>query len=318
MDKFERQKKKLNKKGYPEIYKNLTQKIFDLTNKDLFEFPIENQYGKDLYNSIEFYDVKYKSSYEGDNSVVDFKVKECPDWKFRVCWEPKTNENKKDKRLFVEGKFFCCYEPLEDKFNYYNSNIKCKLGGCQVEKGNLKDWAIYPDDVRGIIEFIIKEPYLAFCREYCGWDYNKQYHDRRSAQNKFKKWKAYHELSEQVRAENDQKYLDYIKENILPIYGENTIIVDRGENWSPRYEMICKSSEFTPEPGIKPGCYSVMSEQKEVATHLYNFAESLTKQADDQDVVWYWSLVIEPDVMIIADKKWDKYLKWIEEEKNAD
>lgn len=82
--------------------------------------------------------------------------------------------------------------------------------------------------------------------------------------------------------------------------------------------MICKSSEFTPEPGIKPGCYSVMPEQKEIVTHLYNFAESLTRQADNQGVVWYWSLVIEPDVMIIADKKWDKYLKWIEEEKNAD
>lgn len=318
MDKFERQKKKLNKKGYPGIYKTLAQELFDLINRDLFEFPIENQYGKDICSSIEFYDIKYKDSYDGDNSIVDFKVKECPDWKFRVCWEPKVGEDKKDKRLLVEGKFFCCYELLEDKFNYYNSNMKCKLDCHQAKKGNLKDWIIYSSDARAIIEFIIKEPYLAFCREYCRWDYNKQYHDRRSAQNKFEKWKAYYKLSREIREKCTSNYLEYIKSSILPIYGKNAIIVDKGEAWSPRYEIACKSSKFTPEPGIEPGCYSFDTEYRTRFDNLEQFEKFLIEEADKDGIIWYPTSVIQPDIMIIADKKWDKYLKWIEEEKNAD
>ena len=319
MDYYDKQVKKINKQGHARIYEFLTNKLFEDALTEFREFPIRNQYDKSILSFANFTDIKFTDSIEGSNSVVDFYVKECPDWKFRIQWYHRQEPIDKRDVYRIKGEVFCCYKPILDKFNYYNSNTKCEVFGYVTPKefNNTEYWYLSGAyKLKQMIEFIVKEPYLAFCRDYKGWDYNRAFHSRESAKKVFESWKAHYELSNKVKAECDKEYLGYVKENILPICGKNTIIVDKGDNWSPRYEMICKSSEFTPEPKIKPGCYSVLADQEEAEIHLNNFADFLSKLAENQGVVWYPYSVIDHSVMIIADKKWDKYLKWIEDEKN--
>ena len=320
MNYFDKQVKKINKQGHARIYEFLTFRLFKDVLTEFAEFPTLNQYDKPILSFVNFTGIRFTDSIEGDHSVIDFYVKECPDWKFRIQWYHRQESIDRSDNYRIKGEVFCCYKPILDKFNYYNSNIKCEVLGHGMSKefNNTDYWYLSGSyDLKQMIEFIVKEPYLAFCRDYKGWDYNRAFHSRESAKKAFESWKAYYELSNKVKAECDKEYLDYVKENILPIYGKNTIIVDRGDNWSPRYEMICKSSEFTPEPKIKPGCYSIMTEQKEAAIRLNDFADFLSELAENQGITWYPSSVIASSVMIIADKEWNEYLKWTEKEKNA-
>ena len=47
------------------------------------------------------------------------------------------------------------------------------------ENGEYTDCSVFAAEE--MLEFIHNEPDLAFCRAYCGWDYNREYHTREEA-----------------------------------------------------------------------------------------------------------------------------------------
>lgn len=153
-DMYENNVKKNNKKGFADTFKK-GMKIFEKLIKQDLEV-------------VTFKNVKYLDGYfifgMGDNSVVHFNLKETPGWKYGIWWNiPKKYYDKKSKKYilpdYIEGTFFAQYEQNIDKFKPSASSI------CE-------EFTIVPNDkfhsnclysISEQINYIIKEPYLAFC-----------------------------------------------------------------------------------------------------------------------------------------------------------
>lgn len=144
---------------------------------ELFFHTISNEYG---YHAE---DIEYLSEYfmvgTGTNSIVHFHIKECPGWLFGIWWTVPTEKD--DAETEFDGEFFTQYEESIDKFKPYASIYSAELFI------NLKDKNGYLFNVKRIMDFIHKEPALAFCRDRYALDYNYEYYTREKAQEIFDK-----------------------------------------------------------------------------------------------------------------------------------
>lgn len=163
-----------NKKGFVDIFKYMCK----------FEDVIRE------FMKVTFKNVQYLDGYfifgTGIN-VIHFNLEETPNWKYGVWWNmPKKYYDKETKKYvlpeYIEGHFFAKYEENIIKFEPRTSTIKC-------------DFTIAPNEEQSHlysvirnIDFIIKEPYLAFCRDYCLKDYNLEYLSRNKAKKIYKEW----------------------------------------------------------------------------------------------------------------------------------
>lgn len=233
----------------------------------------------------------------GDNSVLHFHLDNCPGWKFSIWWNEPKKEKRNGKSVFpdyVRGTFFAQYEEIIDKFKPSASNIVTDFA-VNIENQDLLNYFDYK--VEDIIKFISKEPALAFCRDYKFWDYSIEYHSREEAEEEFEKYKIYHEKEIRIKKECDEKILNYVRENILPLFNDSEI-VDHGECWFPRYEVYAKfetNTDLFPETG----CYSWFSDDEDERKAQEKFREyraSLEKYAEDNDVCWWCRIHEELEV----------------------
>lgn len=149
----------------------------------------------------------------------------------------------------IEGTFFAQYEETINKFKPSASEIVAAITAMHKDE--------YPHcecfDVMKILSFIRKEPALAFCRDVYGWDYNLQYHTREEAQERFEKHKKQAELKAKFTQEFDDRVMAFVREKVVPCFN-GAEIEDRGEDWSPRYDMVAPfSKNKKTAPG--PSCY---------------------------------------------------------------
>lgn len=133
---------------------------------------ISDEYG------YHFEDIEYLSEYfmvgTGTNSIVHFHIKECPGWLFGIWWTVPVEKDDAEVEFF--GEFFTQYEESIDKFKPYASIY------CAELFINLEDENGYLFNAKRIIDFIHKEPALAFCRDRYALDYNYEYYTREQAQ----------------------------------------------------------------------------------------------------------------------------------------
>ena len=222
-----------DQKGYAEIYKAITEQILYHSIPEAF-IEIEGE-GTFTVTDLEYLDGYFLFG-KGTNSVVEFKIKENPEWLFGIWYSIKEDELYQGLPL-IKVQMFAQYEEEIDKFKP-SASVFCD-SFCTNGKLEDLDAGICWDFARQII-FIIKEPALAYCRDVFYWDYNLEYHTREEAEEVQRNDKAHKLLTEQYQHNADQAIEHYVlssfsyKPNEMP----NGCIFKRDENWSPRYDIF--------------------------------------------------------------------------------
>jgi hypothetical protein len=237
-------------------------------------------------------DVEYTDGYfvfgRGTNSVVHFHIDECPEWKFGIWW----NVPEEPEKTTFKGEFFCQYESTIDKFKPSRSvmreAITINLSGIGDDVWNA---------VR-MVDFIANEPYLAFCRDLCYWNYNYEYHTREEAKAVYDEFVRRKAIEQRLTGMLDEKVIEFMKDKVMPRFNGAEIIYH--ENCSPSYEMVApldKNADFANEPGW----YDLFSEGDELGAEYDALLEECEKAADAEEI--FWSRPIHKSVYIYEDKK---------------
>lgn len=269
--------KKADAAGLSEVYKQATEIVFEGL-KERVPF------------GLNIIDVKYLDGYfifgHGTNSVVHFHIEETPGWKYGIWWEPIEDEDtEKPYTDRVHCSIFAQYEEEIDKFKP-SASMVCEEFIIDFKYPAVNRLWAFADD----IEFIHKEPYLAFYREMHYTDFNKEHVSRTKAKAYFERHYKQKRLEEDTKALNDKEMLKTIYEILKEDIDEGTcFVVDRGDSWSPRYEIIVKNTF-----GIEDGCYRLWEFFEEPNTtklkRLWdNTIAECKKRADKAKCCWWWS-----------------------------
>lgn len=210
-------------------------------------------------DSLNFHvvDLNYSDSYfvfgKGTNSVVSFHIKETPDWLYGIWWEaggidyshPRKSKKEflkklEEKQGCITGKFFCQYEPEIDKFKPSRSYF-CESLNLEIFE-TPSEWDYR--EAKEIIEFIHKEPCLAWMRDYQGVDFNREYHSREEAEEEFHKYLAKKQIRIQAKKDLLLEWLQFLNRGFAD-QPDRIRVLDRGECWSPRFEFFFIWDDFS-------------------------------------------------------------------------
>ena len=275
-DMYNAQVEEHDKAGYAQRLKEATEVFFKDVNA-MFNFFDENP--------VHFTDVEYLDGYFvfsfGTNTVIHFHIEECPGWIFAIWWDiPDSGEELANT---IKGKFFTQYEETVDKFKPSRSEICCDIS---VEfSGADKSCECY--EARKAINFIRNEPALAFCRDYCGWDYNAEYHTREEAEQKLNKYKVFAKNKSKYTAICNDKVLTFVREKVLPQF--NDAEMRRDEGWSPEYH-IAAPYESNKDICDEPGMYDFFDDDEEgkaLAAEFASIKEECDAIADKYGFMWF-------------------------------
>ena len=240
--------------------------------------------------------VVYLSTYfifdRGTNSIIHFNIKEIPGFKFGIWWNTEfDNQNDKD----LKGYLFCQYEDNIDKFKPSASEICEEITVCFDNGLNnpIASLNIY------FFKFIKENPELAWYRDNFWTNLNYEYVDKNEALKEFEKYKKHKLLEKKLIPELDAKYLKMMKDYADRLIEEYEII-DRGDNWSPRYELL------TWDEKTRPGVYTFINESKEEHQQYQQMIGRLTNRAMKNDILWLWPM---DNIMTITTKEKYDHLK---------
>lgn len=265
-----------DKAGYADRLKEATELFFKYVN-ELFEMFNEDPVH---FTSIEYLDGYFVLGF-GTNTVIHFHVDECPGWKFGIWWD--IPNDREDFAGTIHGQFFTQYEETIDKFKPSRSAI-CHDVLVRLAEDN-KSCDCY--QAHDVIKFIHTEPALAFCRDYCGWNYNAEYHTREDAERQFDEYKKFAANKAKYTAICDDKVLSFVRDKVLPQFRDAKICVDEG--WSPRYHVVAPY-ESNKDLVDKPGTYSLFSNGKKgraLSAQLLSIVKECDAVADKFGFVWF-------------------------------
>ena len=288
----EEQKEVHDEKGFSEYFKLATDKLFETftnpTNKDIPMLHFED---------IEYGDGYFIFSY-GTNSVIQFRIAECPGWLFGIWWEGKNI----DKNIIIEGQLFAQYEETIDKFkpsySEYVENIVY-----DIESKELDWFSIYR--AKDIFTFIRDYPTLAFYRDYTGTDFNYHYVSLAKANRRFNKYKEHKELKSIAQKEFETEVLNLYRTELNNL--KNFEIVYQGENWSPSYDIVVPLNDnqnFFEENGSYH-----LSEL--FGKKRYKKLQKNLKQLEKKYKKFYFSTcsIIHDFIEVLDEEQWLKYKK---------
>ena len=291
--------KKADSIGLAEVYKQVTEAVFN-SLKERLEF------------DITITDVEYLDGYfifgHGTNSVVYFHINETPGWKYGIWWSPIAKSEDEDDEAHneyhtdrVHCSIFTQYEEEIDKFKP-SASMVCEEFTIDFKYPAANRLWAFADD----IEFIHKEPYLAFYREMHYTDFNKEYVSRAKAKAYFERHYKQKRLEEETKDLNDKEMLKAIYEMLKDELNEGTCFVqDRGDCCSPRYEIIIKNTWDTED-----GCYRLFDLYEEAgATEMKQLwdstIESCKKRAKKAKCHWYWHSCCSDCVALVSADAYD-------------
>lgn len=244
LDIYNKQSPKDERKGWGNFFKEATEKLFEAMNEtltDMEECPFT------------FEDVQYVSGYFifefGDNKVVHFHVKEIPGWLFGIWWgEPKLEyDQNKEPQIKVSYEMFAQYEKNIDKFKPVASNI------CITDNITFNgEWDLSISLIEKMI-FMHNEPELAFCEDWCGWNYEYKYHTRAEAKKEFEAYLKHQNLEDTLLPQLDKNVYDVVAENLEELISKGQAIIDEIEDCTPKYDILLDSKLFG--ENIETGCY---------------------------------------------------------------
>lgn len=310
-DFYEESIKKSNDAGLAEVYKQATDIVFnaliaELKNYRNFDITIE--------------DIEYLDGYfifgRGTNSVVHFHIKETPSWKYGIWWSPiarkdSTEENPTYEVDRLHCNIFTQYEEEIDKFKPSASMIATEFD-VYLDGGISTDFAWnFAQDIK----FIHDEPHLAFYREIHYSDFNKEYVSRAKAKSYFERYFKQKKLKEETTTLNNRELLKTIYTILKEEFdSDNCFIHDRGNYWSPRYEIIMKN----PWEDVEDGCYGIFDLMEEAyATETRKLWDKTIQDCEKRikkiGSYWYSSSCCHDSLVILTEDKFNK--AFIESEK---
>ena len=204
------------------------------------------------------------SNYSKDYFYIRFRIEQRPEWMFGVECVKKSVENTYIDFTF---RFWGQYWDVVDKFRYSRAKYRDESTLRIFTEEDTEFYYEEAIDIVGvyticrIIDFMIKEPEMAFCRDYYGWDYNLELHTKRSAVTQYNKWRKEFIAKNSAKEICRVKLLHFIKDEVMPFYPEDAFIVDKGDNVRPRYDICVYDEKCT---GTSFGIYLLKKEEKEV------------------------------------------------------
>ena len=199
-----------------------------------------------------------------DYFYIRFRIEQNPEWMFGVECMKKSVEK---TYIDFNFRFWGQYWDVVDKFKYswakYRDESILRIFTEENTEFNCEEiisiGGIY--DICKIIDFIIKEPEMAFCRDYYGWDYNLELHTKRSAINQYNKWRKEFIAKNSAKEICRVKLLHFMKDEVMPFYPEDAYIVDKGDNVRPRYDICVYDEKCL---GLNWGIDLLKKEEKEI------------------------------------------------------
>jgi len=294
---MEEQKEEQDKKGYSEIYKKGTEILFKEIQNNLIEYQSSfKSYGLE---KITYEDVSYGDGYFifsfGTNSVVTFKIKECPGWLFGLWWSE--DESVKDEKKRISGEFFTQYEEEIDKFKPSASSY-CENVFYVEGENKISTWSYH---ITQMIAYIHKYPELAFYREQHYLNYNYEYVDLRKAKRYFENYKKTKEETESKRQLFVEEILNYWKEKLSTKGIKGYEVIDRGSSWSPRYKIIAPLKENL-DLFEESGSYNICETEKEYKSAVKDIRRIENKY---KKYYFYATSVVHEDIYVCDEKEGD-------------
>lgn len=257
-----------DKKGFADLYKAAAEQFFAQHEKAGFH-PTN---------------IEYRSGYYifgfGTNSVVHYTLEECPGWLFGVWFSiPDKDHN------YVSAEWFGQFEETIDKFKPSASVIAKNIrfyGNKECDTS--LDW-----EVEQQLNFIHNEPDLAFCRDYCLWDYNAEYHTREEAHDEFLKWRNRVAMEEQGEKEYLRKTVEVLVKHIPEKFADACAVLDSGGCISPRYTFGFYDPNFKFEDEENPDRESAVYDWKDVFAELFGLSqEELSAMEQEFEAIDKW------------------------------
>jgi len=308
-----------NKKGFSEIFKHETERFFE----------IANDYLQDNYKlSFTPTDVQYLDGYflfgHGSNSVIQFHVKEAPGWLFGIWWSAEeaaesTKEHPTYLKTNINCEFFAQYEENIDKFKPSASTFVDKIY-----------WSLHEDHsnvwfkgyhISHVVLLILQHPELAFYRDFNSTDLNVEYVSEEKAKSFYTEWRLKENAIQLMKQENEKAMLDCLKYIYGPVLEKgDAFINDRGEGWSPRYELILRNVwKDEGQADSQDGCFDLFDwgaegwDDKEQDEALWD--KTIAKcEARAKALDTYWYSPVSTSLVIVSGEKYWKYKKEAEEQ----
>lgn len=212
----------------------LDKELFDRERNELCTLFIMRRIQKALAANglqIDFYDLEFFDGYfifyRGSSKVAQFKIKQAPGWLFGIWWDNNISEG------YNNGELFAQYEENIDKFKPSRSAFCVSCIGTTKRIPNEEE-TNYSD----MVKFIIKEPYLAFYRDYSGVDYNLCYVSKNEAKKAYIKWK-----NEAAQEKKNTDKLNYKVYSLLRRHIKDFKLKDNGEYCYPRYTVYLPNTK---------------------------------------------------------------------------
>lgn len=199
-----------------------------------------------------------------DYFYIRFRIEQNPEWMFGVECMKKSVEK---TYIDFNFRFWGQYWDVVDKFRYSRAKYRDESTLRIFTEEDTEFTYEEAIDIGGvyyickIIDFIIKEPEMAFCRDYFGWDYNLELHTKRSAMNQYNKWRKEFMAENSAKEICRVKLLYFIKNEVMPFYPEGAYIVDKGDNVRPRYDICVYDEKCV---GLNWGIDLLKKEEKEI------------------------------------------------------
>jgi hypothetical protein len=295
--------KKADSIGLSEVYKQATEVIFEGL-KERLPFDIN-------ITGVEYLDGYFIFGH-GTNSVVHFHIEETPGWKYGLWWSPVPKSEDEDDEANQEyytdrlrGELFAQYEEEIDKFKPSASMVSETFTLYLPAPASNLTWGFAED-----IKFIHDEPYLAFYREMHYTDFNREYVSRAKAKAYFERHYKQKKLEEETKALNDKEMLKTVYEILKEDIDEGTcFVVDRGDSWSPRYEIIIKNAWE-----VEDGCYGLFDLFEEAdaeATRKFcdKTIKDCEKRAKKADCCWYSTSCCHESVNLFSAEKYEDFIE---------
>lgn len=297
--------KKSDEAGLAEVYKHATDKVFNALKKELKEY---------RKFDITMEELEYLDGYfifgMGTNSVVHFHIKETPGWKYGIWWSPiaakdSTEENPIYETNKLRCHIFTQYEEEINKFKPSASTIADKFDVYLDDASTDFAWEFAQD-----IKFIHDEPYLAFYRDMHYSDFNKEYVSRAKAKASFERHFKQKKLEEETIALNNKDLLKTVYTILKDDIDAGTCFVyDRGDNWSPRYEIVMVNPF-----DIEDGCYELFDilEDANAAEARKLWDETVRdckKRAKKTHSYWYSSSCCHDNIDLVSTEKFSEWFK---------
>lgn len=311
---YENSVKAEDKKGFAGLYKEVTENALSQIKRYLEENGI----------TMEVTDLTYSDGYfifgRGTNSVVSFRIKETPGWLYGIWWEEPEEVKDDDGKITgfnVTAQIFTQFEREIDKFKP-SASIFCEKI-YETYDTEEKKFNGYPYYAAQMVKFIHKEPELAFCREWHNWDYNTEYHSRAEAKKEYAKYLKQADAEIKCKEECNKIMMDTFVECLKPYLDEGIgLIYDRGEGWSPRYELFLNKDKLGKDwKEVKSGSTYVLSECDEKIGRKLDKAEKKCKNLADKHDTWWFS-EISDSLTVLNNYKFKKLKESIEKEKGGD